>query len=149
MHQHLARVRRAPVFPDVDALPSTEPECAAGDRDRQARGGERSADVAGHVVGAFGGVRVVRIALGNVPRHPRFEIVPRGGVGVFLNDQARGGVTDEDRAQAFDHRPGAAVAVGPAAPALALATSCVISCSPWPRVWMVMKRPCTEVTAAR
>lgn len=99
MHHKLAGAAPASVFPDVDALPGAEGEAAGVDGDGEGGGGEGGLDVGGHVVGAFGGVGVERIAFRHEAIEPGFEIAPRRWVGVLLNGQARGGVANHDRTQ--------------------------------------------------
>ena len=55
-----------------------------------------------HVVGAFRIMGVIR-AFGREPREDSFEIAQHGGIGVFLNEQRRGGVATERRRQPLRH----------------------------------------------
>lgn len=99
MHHKLARPASVAVFPDVDALPSPEGEAAGVDGDGEGGGGEGGLDVGGHVVGAFGGVGVERIAFRHEAIEPRFKVASGRRVGVLLYGQARGGVANHDRTQ--------------------------------------------------
>ncbi len=99
MHHELARPASVAVLPDIDALPGPECEAAGIDGDGESGGGEGGLDVGGHVVGAFGGVGVERIAFRHETIEPRFKISSGRRVGVLLNGQARGGVANHDRAQ--------------------------------------------------
>ena len=55
----------------------------------------------GHIVRAFSSMGKKGIALGNKPSEPRFEVTASGGVRVFLDDEARGSVLDENGAEPF------------------------------------------------
>ena len=56
MQRHAARVRRCAVLPQINSLPRSEREFAGMDGNGKIHGGQRSADVRGHVVIALGGV---------------------------------------------------------------------------------------------
>ena len=58
---------------------------------------ERGSDMRRHVVGAFAAMDVTRAILGRDLFEKSFKICPDVGVGVFLNEQRRGGVTAENR----------------------------------------------------
>src|SRR5581483_7019459 len=100
MHDQLALAAVAAMFPEVNALPSAKAELALHDGNGKRRGGERGLDVRRHVVRSFGVVLIERIALWHESIQPALEVVLRGGIGVLLDDEARGGVADEERAQA-------------------------------------------------
>lgn len=100
LHHHCPRVRGGAVFPQINALPGAEGEVAAHDGDGDAGGGQCGLDVRGHVVGAFAGVGVERVVLGDEAAEPGFEVAFRAGVGVLLDDETGRGVADEDGAEA-------------------------------------------------
>ena len=58
------------------------------DRNRKLRGGERGADVRGHVVGAFGGVAYTRSSFGHQALEKSVEVEHDIGIGILLNHQA-------------------------------------------------------------
>ena len=53
------------------------------------------ADVAGHMIGAFAGVGEPRGVLRDKALEESMQILPRGRVGIFHNDQAATGVPHE------------------------------------------------------
>jgi len=83
----------------VQALPRTEGEAAAVDRDAQMRLRQRRTDMRGHVVGPFRGVAVIV----GVLRHQSFEEIGHVGgdigVRVLLYDQRSGSMPAEDGQQ--------------------------------------------------
>lgn len=99
MHDDLSVVGVGAVFPEVDALPGAEGESVVHDGDGECGGGEGGLDVGRHVVGAFGGVGVERVVFGDEATHPLLEVAAGGGVGVLLNREAGGGVSDEEGAE--------------------------------------------------
>lgn len=54
-----------------------------------------------HVVGAFVDMRVMRIVFDNEPVKPMLQIALGGRIGVFLNRQAGGCVSDHDGAKSI------------------------------------------------
>jgi len=88
-----------PMLPKVDPLPCPERQSSRCDGDTETRGGQSALHVGRHIVWAFCGMGEEGIALGNEPSEPSFEVTAGGGVRVLLNDQARGGVLDEDGAE--------------------------------------------------
>lgn len=89
----------ASVFPEVDALPATEPEVAIEKWYCKRRRCQRRFDVGGHVVRTLGRMGVERVILLHESIEPILEVVSRGGIGIFLNRQAGGRVPDHDGAQ--------------------------------------------------
>ena len=53
-----------------------------------------------HVVGSFGGVNEEAVAIGDDFRHEGFEVVTNIWVGIFLDEERRGGVADLESAEA-------------------------------------------------
>lgn len=96
-HAPSCRTSRS-VLPQVDALPRTQREPTVHERNGQGCRRERRPDVAGHVVWPLEGVRELGIALGHVPTHPSLKVQPRGGIGVFLDDQTRRRMLNHHRA---------------------------------------------------
>ena len=64
VHDQAPRVRRLPVLGEEDALPGTQHQPPAGDRDGLGGAGDGGPPVRGHVVGAPGRVRVAPVAAG-------------------------------------------------------------------------------------
>src|SRR4051812_37254617 len=93
-HHDAPSVRRRAMLPNVERLPGAERELVIRDRDRLAGLGDRGADVARHVVGALG-VVLVTIALRCDALDPFLKVAEHRGIGVLLDDEARGGVLDE------------------------------------------------------
>ena len=89
------------VFPKENPLPGSQGEFSFDDRDREGSRGQRSLDMRRHIVGAFGGMLVERVLLGDQPVHPLFQIAQDGRVGIFLNREAGRGMRDVDRTQTF------------------------------------------------
>lgn len=98
MRRHRSPVRSAAVFEQIDALPNPQNRASVRDRDRQARRGDRGAEVGGHVVGAFV-IMLIAARLGREPREPALEIAARGGGGIFLDQQRTRRVPHEQREQ--------------------------------------------------
>src|SRR5215210_5143427 len=90
VHQELPRAGAPPVLPDVEALPGAEAELAVDDGDGEGDVGERGLDVGGHVVRTLRRVGVEGIALRHQPVEPALQILPRRGIGILLDRQARG-----------------------------------------------------------
>jgi hypothetical protein len=84
------------VFPEKNSLPGAEEQPALGERHRFARARERHLDMTRHVIGAFEGVREMRVVLGHESVEPRLQIAARRGVGIFHDDQAAARVLAED-----------------------------------------------------
>jgi hypothetical protein len=82
------------MFPDVNALPGAEGHTAAADGNGEVDGGQGGADVSGHVVVAFGGVDEHAVAVGDEAGEESFEVAADVGIGVFLDEQRGGGVTE-------------------------------------------------------
>lgn len=90
-------MRARAMFPKVKCLPCAEREARVHDRKRLTRPGQGGARVGGHVVRPL--VVVLPItALRNEIRHESSQILQNAGVCVLLNDEARGRVLDEHRA---------------------------------------------------
>ena len=94
-------VRAAAVLEDVDALPGSERGAAPANGDGELTLGEGGPDVSRHVVGTFHGVGVELVVLGDKAAEEVFEISDDIGVGVFLDEQRGGGVSEEDGEEAF------------------------------------------------
>ena len=56
------------MFPKVDSLPGSEREASVSNRNVYRRLGQNTADVRGHIVGAFATVTIQRVAVDNQPR---------------------------------------------------------------------------------
>ena len=100
MQRHSPRVRMRAVLPQINSLPRSEREFAGVDGNGKIHGGQRGADVRGHVVIALGGVAEKRIAIAHEPRKKRVKVAAHIGVGVFLDEQRGGGVPQMQREQA-------------------------------------------------
>lgn len=70
------------------------------DGEAETNGGQSGADVRGHVVVALAGVAEEGVAGGHEAGEEAFEIATDFGIGVFLNEQRRGGVAQMEREQA-------------------------------------------------
>ncbi len=57
----------------------------------------------GHIVGAFGGVDVAAAIFGDEFGEKMVEVAQHVGVGVFLDDQTRGGMAHKDHTEAGDN----------------------------------------------
>lgn len=87
------------MLPEEYPLPGAERKSPIQDRDPDRYVGEERLDVGWHVVGAFVEVRVEIVTLGHEAVHPGFHVAPCRGVGVLLDHEARGSVSDEDRTE--------------------------------------------------
>src|SRR5262245_50221840 len=92
-------MRSRSVLPQVHALPRPESELSTGHWNRLGRATDHRARVGRHIIRALVVVFPVS-SLGCQIIHPTAEIAEHRRVGVLLNDEARGGVLDEHRAQA-------------------------------------------------
>ena len=101
MQSNDSLVRAAAVLEDVDALPGSERGAAPANGDGELTLGEGGPDVSRHVVGTFHGVGVEAVVLGDKAAEEGFEISDDIGVGVFLDQQRGGGVSEEDGEEAF------------------------------------------------
>src|ERR1035437_1477542 len=90
VQRHAAQMGPCAVFPKIDALPCSEREPAAVDRQGKIHRPQRRADVRGHVVVALGGVAEQRVAVAHEPRKKGVEVAAHVGIGIFLDEQ-RGG----------------------------------------------------------
>ncbi len=94
---HLSVAPPVPMFPEEDTLPGSQRQAAVHERNRQTRGCERALYVGRHVVGALSRVGIQRVVLRYQAVEPGLQIILHGRVRVFLNDQARRGMADENR----------------------------------------------------
>lgn len=88
------------VFVEEEALPGSEVEAGVADGDGEGILSEHGADVGGHVIGAFGVVRVAGVAIGSEAGEEGLEVVPDGGIGVFAEDERGACVVEEDGGEA-------------------------------------------------
>jgi len=88
MQGHLASMRPKPVLPKIYALPCTQHEEPATERNRKLHRRQRRADVGGHVIRALVAVPEERIAIRNEAGQETFEISPHVRIGILLHDQA-------------------------------------------------------------
>ena len=93
-------VRRAAMFPEVDALPGAQAEMAVRHRDAQVHRGQGRPDVRRHVVRSLDGVFEQPIAVGHETIEEALEVRADVGIRVFLNDERRRGVLQVQRAEA-------------------------------------------------
>ena len=84
----------------VDALPCAERKFVAHDEDAQVHGGQRGADVRGHVVVAFAGVLEQRIPIRSEAGEESLQVATDLGVSIFLDEQRGGGVPQVQRGDA-------------------------------------------------
>ena len=94
-------MRTQPVLPQIDALPRAQREAGAGERNRELDGGQRGANVSRHVIGTFVAMTEEHIAIGHEAGEETLEVAAHVGIGIFLNDEARRGVANEERADRF------------------------------------------------
>ena len=100
MSRHDPPVPDQPMFPEVNSLPRTQGEFSGLDGDSEIDRGQSRANVRGHVVITFAGVPENRVAIRRKPREETFQVTAHIGVGVFLDQQGRGSVTQMKRSQA-------------------------------------------------
>ena len=90
-------MRSGAMLPEVECLPRTEREARVHYREGFAGPGEGGARVGGHVVRPL--VIVLPVAaLRHEIRHESGQVFQNAGIGVLLDDEARGGVLHEHRA---------------------------------------------------
>src|SRR4051812_20939193 len=82
------------MFEQEDPLPRAELWLPIHDRNAELGGGQRAAQVRGHVIRSFVVMLVVR-PFGREPFEIAFEVAPRSRRGIFLDDQRGGGVPAE------------------------------------------------------
>jgi hypothetical protein len=102
MYDQLSARPLLAMLPQVNALPSAQQQPSPPNWNRFGGLGEGSTQVGGHIVGAFGAVVIVRTfggefseVGGKIRQHVR--------VGIFLNDQAGGGVAQKEGTEAGLH----------------------------------------------
>lgn len=87
----------------VNSLPGSEHRTTRRNRYRQRRRGQRRLDVSGHVVWALAGVDEERVAFRDKAAEECQEIALHVGIGVFLDEERRRGVSHEHGQQAGGH----------------------------------------------
>jgi hypothetical protein len=100
VERYFAGVGVGAVFPEVEALPGAEGHFAVVHGDGEVDGGQRGADVGGHIVIAFGGVDEEGIAIANEAGEEGFEVAADVGVGVFLDEERGGSVLEVEGQEA-------------------------------------------------
>lgn len=88
-----AGVRVRPVFPEINPLPCPQRQLSAMQRDGEVHRGQRGPDMRGHVVVPLGGVHKQRVAVWHESLKKSVEITTHVGVGIFLDEQRSGGVS--------------------------------------------------------
>ena len=101
MGRHAARMRVMAMFPNINALPGAEGRLATNDGNAEVHRGQRRANVRRHVVLALARVLKQRVAIGNQPRKKSLQIAAHFRVGIFLDQQRRGGMAQVQREQAI------------------------------------------------
>ncbi len=91
-------MRRAPVFPEVNALPHAEVAAATRNRYAERTGRQNAAHMRGHVIRTLIHVAEYRVAVGHQPGHEAFQIRPHLGIGVLAQHQGGTGVVHENEA---------------------------------------------------
>ena len=83
-----------PVLIEAQPLPGAEQQAPVGHGDGEAADRAR---VGGHVVRAFGVVRVFLVAIGRKAGQDGLQVAAHVGVGVLAEDERGAGVLQEDR----------------------------------------------------
>ena len=91
-------MRRAPVLPEVDALPHAEVAAATRNGYAERTGCQNAAHMRGHIIRTLIHVTKYRIAIGHEPGHEAFQIRPHLGIGVLAQHQRGTGVVHENKA---------------------------------------------------
>ena len=99
-HEDFPSVRRTPVFPEVNPLPSPQLQRTARNRDGKRGCRQHAADVRGHVVRAFRVVLVIGASVRRDALHESLEVSPYGRVRVLCDQERSARVLREDIAQA-------------------------------------------------
>ena len=98
--QHdLASMSTNSVLDKIDALPRPKRRFASDDRNRDMSLRQRGTNMRRHVVGALSAVLEQRIAIRNKAREEPLQITHDFRIGVFLNQQTRRCVADENSQQ--------------------------------------------------
>jgi hypothetical protein len=84
------------VLARADRLPDAERQLAAAHRDRKLHGGQGGAYMGRHVVRTFVAMPVQRVTIGDEPGHEALEVAEYLRIGIFLDQQAGGSVTQEE-----------------------------------------------------
>jgi hypothetical protein len=100
LHGDAPGMRRAAMFPNVNALPGAQREAPIVERDAEIHRGQRGANVRGHIVIAFGGVNEEWVAVLHQAGEISLEVATDVGVGVLLDQQRGGSVPEVQRDQA-------------------------------------------------
>lgn len=87
-----------PMFPQVEPLPGTQSQLARRNWHHLTRARNRAACMGGHVICAFV-VMAPSTILGRKLGNPSFEVNANRRIGILLDEQARGRVLNENRAQ--------------------------------------------------
>lgn len=97
------------VFPQANPLPSTQSQMTPDDRHRNARCGQRGADVGGHIVVAFSRVHKHRISITYQPVEKGLQVTANIRVRILLNQQRGRSVPnlqgDQAVVEAFPRNP--------------------------------------------
>ncbi len=103
VNHHLACAAEAAVLPEVDTLPGAEHQLAGAEGDAQLGSGQCRLDVCRHVVGALQGVGVQGVIFRYQAIEPVFQVNTGTIVVVFLDQQGRRCVANEQGAQTLVH----------------------------------------------
>ena len=96
-HDNISLMRGATVFEEENPLPGAQLKLAARDWNDFTRSSQCHAQMARHVVGTLGDMNEIAGVFRNQAVEESVQVRPRGGVGVFVDDQAGAGVLDEHR----------------------------------------------------
>ncbi len=99
MRSHLAAMRSAPMFEQVNALPDAEHETSGTHGYRKLGLSQHGADVRRHVIRSFLDMAIFRVVFRHKPGQKSLQIVLHIGVGIFLHDQAGRGMPHEQGQQ--------------------------------------------------
>jgi hypothetical protein len=92
----LSPVRRTTMLEQEYALPGSKLHFPIDNRHCLAGARQRHADVRWHVVAAFGTVSKIMSILRDQTIEKFLQVAPRGGIGIFHDDQAAAGVLNKD-----------------------------------------------------
>lgn len=95
MQRDFASVTTQSVFDQINALPGSKRWLATDNRNREMSLSQRSTNVRRHVIDAFRAVLEHRITVGYHAREEPLQIANNLGIGVLLNQKARGRMPDK------------------------------------------------------
>ena len=96
-------VRCPAVLEEENSLPSAQGQLMACNGDHLTCARERHAEVAGRIVAALRGVKIIRVIFGDHFFEPSMQIFAGAGIGIFIDDKTCAGMSDEHGCRSDSH----------------------------------------------